>query len=123
MAPRKALPLATLVVAALLAAISFVGVASAVPGNPARGKKLFLQNGVFCASCHTLKAVKSTGHDGPNLDNAKPGYARIVAFVTKGRDATKHWPTGMPRYSGQNAVITKAEIKDVAAFVYTATHG
>jgi mono/diheme cytochrome c family protein len=96
---------------------------AAARGTPARGKTLFVRPGVFCASCHILKAVHSTGRDGPNLDRAKPTYARIVAAVSTGTAPTRRWPTGMPRYAGRNAVLTKAEIQDVAAFVFAATHG
>jgi mono/diheme cytochrome c family protein len=123
MGPRTALLLAALAAAALLTATALGAAAGAsVPGNPTRGKAFFSRPGVFCASCHTLKAAKSRGRDGPNLDKAKPSFARIVERVTKGRDATRRWPTGMPRYGGAHAVLTKAQIRDVAAFVYTATH-
>jgi mono/diheme cytochrome c family protein len=92
------------------------------PGNAARGKALFSRAGLFCASCHTLKAAGSTGRDGPNLDKAHPSYARIVDFVTNGRPPTKRWPTGSPGFGGPRHELTKAEIQDLAAFVYAATH-
>ena len=91
------------------------------PGNAVIGKKLYLQSGVFCGSCHTLKAAGSTGRDGPNLDRAKPSYATIVDYVTKGRNPSKKWPTGMPGY-GHASELSKLAIRDVAAFVYGATH-
>jgi mono/diheme cytochrome c family protein len=123
MAPRWALPLATLAAAALLTTSALaVAAGPSVQGNPARGKALFHRPGIFCASCHALKAAGSIGRDGPNLDKAKPSYASIVEVVTKGRSPTRRWPTGMPRYAGAHAVMTKAEIQDVAAFVYGATH-
>jgi hypothetical protein len=59
------------------------------------------------------------GRDGPNLDKSKLSYAAIVEVVTKGRDATRRWPTGMPGYRGE---FPKARIQDIAAFVYKATH-
>ena len=124
MGSRTGFLLAALAAAALLtASASAVRGGASVPGNPVRGKALFHRPGIFCSSCHTLKAAKSTGRDGPNLDRAKPTYARIVERVTKGRSPTRRWPTGMPRYAGAHAVITKAQIQDLAAFVYTATHG
>lgn len=95
---------------------------STVPGNATRGKALFSRPGLFCSSCHTLKAARSKGRDGPNLDQAKPSYARIVDFVTKGRPPTKRWPTGSPGFGGLHGELTKREIQDLAAFVYTATH-
>jgi mono/diheme cytochrome c family protein len=95
---------------------------AAVPGNSANGKALYVRAGLFCSSCHMLKAAGSVGRDGPNLDQAKPSYATIVDFVTKGRKPTRRWPTGMPAYGGRSAELTKARIKDIAAFVYNATH-
>ena len=125
MGPRTALPLVALAAVALLTASALaVTTRSAVQGNPTQGKALFLQAGIFCSSCHTLKAAKSTGRDGPNLDKAKPSYARIVAAITKGSSPTRRWPTGMPAYSGHAGAygeLTKARIQDLAAFVYTAT--
>src|SRR5438477_6190004 len=126
MRPGTALLLAALAAAAVLAvsALAHAG-GGAVPGNPVRGKALFLQNGLYCGSCHTLKAAQSTGRDGPNLDKSKPSYARIVEAISKGSSPTKRWPTGMPAYSGRAGAygeLTKARIQDLAAFIYTATH-
>ncbi len=95
-------------------ALSLVTVAAA--------EAYFVHTGLFCTSCHTLKATRSTGRDGPNLNKAKPGYARIVERVTQGRNPTRRWPTGMPAYGGRHAELTKAQIQDIAAFVYSATH-
>jgi mono/diheme cytochrome c family protein len=95
---------------------------AATPGSPARGKVLFIRAGLFCGSCHTLKAARSTGRSGPNLDQSKPSYARIVAAITKGLPPTRHWPTGMPRFGGAHAELTKSRIQDIAAFIFTATH-
>jgi mono/diheme cytochrome c family protein len=123
MALRTTLPLAALTAVVLLTASALaVAAAAAVPGNPVRGKASCVRPGLFCGSCHKLKAARSTGRDGPDLDKTKPGYARIVELVTKGRNPTRRWPTGMPAYGGRHAEITKAEIQDIAAFVYTATH-
>src|SRR5262249_24957166 len=117
---RRMLLLAALAVSANAVAIA---AGATVPGNVSHGKTLFLRPGLFCSSCHTLKAAGSRGRDGPNLDPAKPRYARIVDFVTKGRPPTKRWPTGSPGFGGPRGELTKAEIHDLAAFVYTATHG
>jgi mono/diheme cytochrome c family protein len=120
MSPRTVVSLAALAASALLTA-SALGVVArpSVRGKPAVGKALYLRAGIFCGSCHTLKAARSTGRDGPNLDKTKPSYARIVDVVTKGRIPSRRWPTGMPGYSRE---LTKAEMQDIAAFVYTATH-
>jgi mono/diheme cytochrome c family protein len=109
-------------VAALLGATLAVASAASVPGNAAIGKALFLRSGLFCASCHTLKAAGSTGRDGQNLDRARPAYATIVEVVTKGRKPSRRWPTGMPGYGGPHGEIPKADIRDIAAFVVSATH-
>jgi mono/diheme cytochrome c family protein len=120
---RTLVPLAALVVVVLVTGSGFaVAAGPRVPGNAARGKALFLRTGLFCGSCHTLKAAKSRGRDGPNLDKTKPSYAKIVERITKGRNATRRWPTGMPGYSGNHAFVNEAQIRDIAAFVYTATH-
>ena len=123
MASKILLLLAALVAAALLTASALaVSHGTAAHGNPARGKALFSRPGLFCASCHTLKAAKSKGRSGPNLDKAKPSYAEIVDRVTKGLKATKRWPAGMPAFGGAHAAVNKAQIQDIAAFVYAATH-
>ena len=122
MGPRTVLPLAVVVAAALVTMSAFALAGAAVPGNPVRGKALFVRPGLFCGSCHTLKAARSTGRDGANLDKAKPGYARIIEFITKGSKQTPRWPAGMPAYGGRHPELTKAEMQDIAAFVYNATH-
>ena len=120
--PRTALLLVALASAALLTVGGLGAAAGAsVPGNPVRGKALFLRAGLFCGSCHTLKAVKSRGRDGPNLDKVRLGYASLVEMIAKGRNPSRRWPTGMPGYA-KAGELTKAEIRDLAAFVYTATH-
>jgi mono/diheme cytochrome c family protein len=81
-----------------------------VQGNPAAGKQVFETAG--CSGCHTLKAAGSTGTVGPNLDQLKPPYARIVTQV-------EHGGAIMPPFQGK---LTPAQIHDVAAFVFTSTH-
>ena len=123
MFPRTAVWLAAVAAAAVLGGGTLaVAAAVAVPGNAVTGKGLFARAGLFCASCHTLKAARSTGRDGPNLDQAKLSYAAIVEFVTKGGKPSRRWPTGMPGYGGPHGELGKAVIQDLAAFVYTSTH-
>jgi mono/diheme cytochrome c family protein len=86
------------------------GAEAKVIGNVAAGKKVFTSVG--CAGCHTLKAAKATGMVGPNLDKLKPPYAKIVKQVTNGGG-------GMPAFKGR---LSKKQIQNVAAFVYTSTH-
>jgi mono/diheme cytochrome c family protein len=79
-------------------------------GNPAAGKAVFASAG--CTGCHTLKAAGATGTVGPNLDQLKPPYARIVTQVENGGGP-------MPAFKGR---LSDAQIHDVAAFVFTSTH-
>ena len=122
MRTRGTLSLAALAAGSLLTAGAALPARRATPGNAADGKALFLRAGIFCGSCHTLRAAKSTGRDGPNLDRVKSSYAQIVAVVTKGAKPTKAWPTGMPGYGGPHGELSPARIRDVAAFVYRSTH-
>lgn len=57
---------------------------TAVAGDPAQGKSLFLSLG--CSSCHTFAAARSTGAIGPNLDTAPATDAKttgtpLAAFI------------------------------------------
>ena len=81
-----------------------------IQGDPVAGKGVFMSAG--CISCHTLKAANSHGTIGPNLDQLKPPYARIVTQVENGGAI-------MPPFKGK---LTSTQIHDVAAFVYTSTH-
>lgn len=79
-------------------------------GDPGAGGKVFATAG--CTSCHTLKAARSHGTVGPNLDQAQPDLGLIVERVTKGMGA-------MPPFKGQ---LTDKQIADVTAYVYKSTH-
>ncbi|HEV2593180.1 MAG TPA: cytochrome c [Gaiellaceae bacterium] len=79
-------------------------------GDPAAGKTVFASAG--CNGCHTLKAAGATGTVGPNLDQLKPPYARIVTQVTNGGGV-------MPKFGGQ---LSAEQIQDVAAYVFASTH-
>jgi mono/diheme cytochrome c family protein len=57
-------------------------------------------------------AAGSHGTVGPNLDQLKPPYARIVTQVENGGAV-------MPPFKGS---LTSKQIHDVAAFVFTSTH-
>ena len=74
-------------------------------GSAEAGKAVFLSAG--CTGCHTLAAAGATGTVGPNLDERKPSFDRVVDRVTNGKGA-------MPSFKGQ---LTDQQIKDVAAFV------
>jgi mono/diheme cytochrome c family protein len=79
-------------------------------GDPVAGKSVFSSAG--CSGCHTLKAAGATGAVGPNLDDLKPAYARIVLQVTNGGKV-------MPKFGG---TLSPTQIHDVAAFVYVSSH-
>jgi len=79
-------------------------------GDAAAGKKVFASAG--CGGCHTLNAAGSSGNVGPNLDDAKPALALIHTRVTNGK-------APMPSFKDQ---LSKKQIDDVAAFVYSSTH-
>ena len=74
-------------------------------GSATAGKAVFQSAG--CTSCHTLKAAGATGTVGPNLDQVKPPYDRVVTQVTNGGGA-------MPAFKGQ---LSSQQIQNVAAYV------
>ena len=46
-------------------------------GDPAKGEPVFASAG--CNSCHTLSAANANGSVGPNLDDAKPSFDKVVS--------------------------------------------
>ena len=84
--------------------------AAAVKGDATAGKAVFTSAG--CVGCHTLKAAGATGTVGPNLDQLKPAYAKVVHQVEVG---------GGPMPAFKNTLSPK-QIQDVAAFVVASTH-
>jgi mono/diheme cytochrome c family protein len=75
-------------------------------GDPVAGKEVFLGSAA-CGGCHTLADAGSSGNVGPNLDDAKPSYDKVVTQVTNGGGA-------MPPFGG---TLTEQQIADVAAYV------
>ena len=84
---------------------SATGVSPPPAGGTAAGKQVFGTAG--CTSCHTLADAGSSGNVGPNLDDAKPSFDRVVDRVTNGRGV-------MPPFKGQ---LSDQQINDVAAYV------
>lgn len=80
-------------------------------GDAAAGKALFASQG--CTGCHTLAAAGSTGNVGPNLDQAKPAFERVVSRVTKGQGA-------MPPFGDR---LKPQQIADLAQYVVQSTSG
>jgi len=81
-------------------------------GDPVAGKEVFLGTS-GCAGCHTLADAGSTGTIGPNLDDLKPSHDAVVAQVTNGGG-------GMPAFGDS---LSQEQIRDVAAYVSSATQG
>ena len=70
------------------------------------GKNIFLEKG-NCATCHALSDAGSNSDIGPNLNEIKPSFERIVMAVTNGIGV-------MPAYEG---MLTSKEIEAVAAYI------
>ena len=77
----------------------------------AEGKRIFASAG--CVGCHTLKAAAATGKVGPNLDDTKPSYDKVIERVTNGKPP-------MPSFRGK---LSASEIQAVARFVSSSTRG
>ena len=77
----------------------------AAQGNAAAGKQVFVAQP--CGGCHTLKDAGTTGTVGPNLDQLKPPYDKVVTQVTNGGAV-------MPPFKDK---LTPQQIQDVAAYV------
>jgi mono/diheme cytochrome c family protein len=77
----------------------------------AEGKRIFASAG--CVACHTLKAAGATGNVGPNLDDRKPSYDKVIERVTNGKPP-------MPSFRGK---LSASEIQAVARFVSSSTRG
>jgi mono/diheme cytochrome c family protein len=101
--------LATAALALAIAIPASAATPAANPGDPKKGRAIFVAN---CVTCHVLKAANGRGTIGPNLDKKKPAYAKIVLIVTNGKGA-------MTPYK---AILKKTDIQNVAAFVYNSTH-
>jgi len=74
-------------------------------GNATAGRQIFLSQP--CGGCHTLKDAATSGTVGPNLDQLKPPYDKVVTQVTDGGAI-------MPPFKGK---LTPQQIQDVAAYV------
>src|SRR3954447_23021855 len=76
-----------------------------------KGRKLF---GEYCNQCHTLKAAKTVGRVGPNLDDLRPPYALVANAVANGRQkGNGTMPAGL---------VQGSDVTNVACFVDAATH-
>jgi uncharacterized cupredoxin-like copper-binding protein/cytochrome c551/c552 len=89
------------------------GTPEPLQGDPVAGRAVFNANG--CASCHTMAAAGATGNVGPNLDQAKPGQARVRQYVQNGSTSGG---ISMPAFSS----MSQTDLNNIAAFVYQSTH-
>ena len=69
-------------------------------------------NKAQCGICHTLKAAKSEGTIGPNLDDIKPSMDQIIYVVTNGLGVMQAWKD----------ILTHEEIESVAYYVFNSTN-
>ena len=79
---------------------------SANPGNAAAGRLVFVQ---FCGKCHAMRAAGSSGTLGPNLDQDRVGYSRVIMAIEEG--------VGGIQAEYILRQVTIAQIYDVAKFV------
>lgn len=77
---------------------------------PQDGRTIF---GQYCGACHTLSAAGTGGTVGPNLDEKRPSFDRVVKQLNDG-------DVGMPSFAG---VLSEQQIAAVATFVAQATAG
>ena len=79
---------------------------AAPSGDAEAGKAVFTST---CGGCHTLSDAGTGGSVGPNLDDASPGFDRVVERATHGK--------GVRPAFGDSGTLTEAQIQDVAAYV------
>jgi mono/diheme cytochrome c family protein len=80
-------------------------------GDPAAGKAVFTS--ASCSGCHTLADANAHGTVGPNLDQLKAPFSKVVLQVVNGGAV-------MPAFKGQ---LSAKQIADVSAYVVKATGG
>jgi mono/diheme cytochrome c family protein len=94
---------------------------TAEKGDPAAGKKVFVDSG--CGGCHTFKAAASKGAIGPNLDDALKGkdadFIRESIVEPNKEIASGFQPNLMPQDYGSQ--LTPKQIADLVAFLQQGT--
>ena len=66
----------------------------------------------MCGTCHTLKAAKSNGQIGPNLDMLKANLDQIIYVVKNGIGVMPPW----------DGILSDEEIEAVAYYVFNSTN-
>ena len=79
--------------------------AAAASRGAVTGAGVFATSG--CGGCHTLKAARSNGAVGPNLDELHPTFAQVKSRVQEGGGV-------MPSFRGK---LSEQQIDAVARFV------
>ena len=69
-------------------------------------------NKAQCGVCHTLRAARSTGNIGPNLDQLKSQMPQIIYVITNGIGVMQAWEN----------ILTHEEIEAVAYYVFNSTN-
>jgi cytochrome c2 len=94
------------------------------PGDPARGKQLFVQKG--CTACHVAPGVpEATGTIGPSLAGiaSKPKILSSTGELDNTPDNMVRWimnpPAVKPTTQMPPLGVTEAEARDIAAFLQT----
>jgi len=89
----------------------------AAKGNPAEGKKVFVDNG--CGGCHTFKAAGTNGKVGPNLDDVLKGkdaeFVKTSITDPNAEIAPGFTPNIMPQNYGSQ--LTAKQLADLVAFL------
>lgn len=92
-----------------------------VPGGP--GAQVFANNG--CGGCHTLKAAKSGGVTGPDLDEVLPGQTEAMVHESivdpNAKIATGYPPNVMPENFEQK--LSPKEVEDLVEYLLESTGG
>ena len=84
---------------------------STEPGDPVNGKKVYVK---FCGKCHTLDDAGAHGTLGPNLDQDKVSYTRVVTSIEEGVGGIQ------AEYVLRNVKFN--QVYDVSKYVVTSRH-
>jgi mono/diheme cytochrome c family protein len=99
--------------------------AGVTPAMVAKGKTVFTSSGL-CFACH---GMDGNGAVGPNLTDStwiqvKSGdYAGLVTLITKGVSAAEAKTGKGPMAPKGGSTISDDDVKAVAAYVWTLSHG